>query len=105
MYQLGDGRRYVISTHGADTASWVYNLRAAGRATLERGRHRSEITAVELSPESAGPILKELLVGRLASPLGGFALRRTLELEAGARLHDFIRAAQSHPVFELRVVR
>jgi deazaflavin-dependent oxidoreductase (nitroreductase family) len=105
MYQLDDGRRYVISTHGATGAAWVLNLRAAGRGTLQRGRRFTDITAVELPPEAAGPVLKELLAARIASPVGGFALRRTLEIKAGAGLSDFIHAAGSHPVFELSAPR
>jgi deazaflavin-dependent oxidoreductase (nitroreductase family) len=101
VYQQADGRRYVISTHGASTASWVLNLRAAGRATLQQGKNCREVTALELAPESAGPVLQELLRARLASPIGGIALRQTLGLEAGADLDEFMRAARSHPVFEV----
>jgi deazaflavin-dependent oxidoreductase (nitroreductase family) len=95
------GRRFLVSTHGADTAHWVRNLRAAGQGTLTRGRSHEAFTEVELTSEAAGRVLKELLESRLASPLGGFALRQTLDVMPGASLEDFIHVAESHPVFEL----
>jgi deazaflavin-dependent oxidoreductase (nitroreductase family) len=100
LYERG-GRRFLVSTHGGDSAHWVSNLRAAGQATLTRGRSHEAFIAVELTSEAAGRLLKELLEPRLASPLGGFALRQTLDVMAGASLEDFTRVARSHPVFEL----
>lgn len=96
-----DGRRFLVSTHGADTAHWVRNLRVAGKGALAHGRSHEAFTAVELTSEAAGRVLKELLEPRLASPLGGFALRQTLDVMPGASLEDFISVAESHPVFEL----
>jgi hypothetical protein len=100
MYEHG-GRRFLVSTHGGDTAHWVQNLRAAGQGTLARGRSLQKFSAVELTVEAAGRVLKEVLGPRLASPLGGLALRQTLEIAPDASLPDFIKAARSHPVFEL----
>jgi deazaflavin-dependent oxidoreductase (nitroreductase family) len=100
LYERG-GRRFLVSTHGADSAHWVRNLRVAGRGTLTRGRKPQEFTAVELTVEAAGRVLKDILGPRLASPLGGLALRQTLEIAPDASLDDFISAARSHPVFEL----
>lgn len=100
LYERG-GRRFLVSTHGADSAQWVHNLRAAGQGTLTRGRNLQEFTAVELTAEAAGRVLKDILEPRLASPLGGFALRQTLEVAPDGSLDDFISAARSHPVFEL----
>jgi hypothetical protein len=77
------------------------NLRAAGEGTLTRGRRHEAFTAVELTSEVAGRVLTELLEPRLASPLGGFALRQTLDVMPGASLEEFISVARSHPVFEL----
>ena len=78
------------------------NLRAAGEGILTRGRRRQAVTAMELSPEAAGPVLKEVLGPRLASPVGGLVLRRTLDVAPDASLDDFIEEARGHPVFELR---
>ena len=100
LYKRG-GRRFLVSTHGGDTAHWIRNLRAAGKGTLTRGRSHEAVTAVELTSEVAGRVLKELLEPRLASPLGGFALRQTLDVMPGATLEEFIRVAKSHPIFEL----
>jgi deazaflavin-dependent oxidoreductase (nitroreductase family) len=41
------GQRWLISSYGQ--VNWVRNLRAAGEATLQRGRQRERICAVELS--------------------------------------------------------
>lgn len=38
--------------------NWVHNLRAAGELTIRRGRRDRRMTAVELTPEVAAPILE-----------------------------------------------
>ena len=96
-----NGRSFLVSTHRQESSNWVRNLRAAGKGVLTRGRSRRPITAVELPPETAGPVLKEVLGPRLASPLAGFVLRRTFSVPPDAPLADFIAAARSHPVFEI----
>ncbi len=55
-----EGHRYVFATFGGE-ASWVHNLRAAGEATLTHGGRQQKVSAMELSPEVAGPILKDVL--------------------------------------------
>lgn len=65
------------------------------------GRNRRPITVVELPPETAGAVLKEVLSPRLALPLRGFVLRRTFSVPPDARLADFVAASRSHPVFEI----
>src|SRR5215217_1949859 len=67
-----DGRRWLVATHDGSNSNWVRNLRAAGEGILTHARRRDAITAVELSPEQAGPVLKEVLGTRLASPVRGF---------------------------------
>jgi deazaflavin-dependent oxidoreductase (nitroreductase family) len=93
---IGDqnGRRWVISPYGQ--VDWVRNLRAAGRATLTRGRHSEAIMAVELSPEEAAPLLKESLAG--APPF----LRAYFDVAPDAPIEAFEREAPRHPVFLLR---
>ena len=56
-----NGRRWLVATHGGASSNWVRNLRAAGEGILTRGRRRQPVTAVELSPEAAGTVLKEVL--------------------------------------------
>ena len=98
-----DGRCWLVSTHGVGNSSWVSNLRAAGAGHLDGGRRHLSFTAVELSTEAAGTVLREELGPRLARPLAGFVLRRTLGLDGNASAADVARAAEDHPVFELSV--
>src|SRR5215467_10576049 len=93
------GRSFLVSTHRQESSNWVRNLRAAGEGTLTRGWSRRAIKVVELAPDAAGQVLKETLGPRLASPMGGVVLRRTFSVPPDAPLEDFVRAAQSHPVF------
>jgi len=95
-----DGRRFLIATHGM--GNWVYNLRATGEGMLSLGWSRQAFTAVELTPEAAGPVIKEIMGPLLASQgVRGSALRQNIGVTADASLNDFINAARSHPVFEL----
>jgi deazaflavin-dependent oxidoreductase (nitroreductase family) len=98
LYEHND-RRFLLASHGE--GDWVRNLRAAGQATLKRGQHQQPVTAVELSAESAGNVLKEILPSRLASPMRGFVLRHTFAVAPDAPLDDFISAARRCPLFEL----
>lgn len=92
---IGDqhGRRWVISPYGQ--VDWVRNLRAAGRATLTRGWRTEAVTAVELSPQEAAPLLKESLAGAPAF------LRAYFDVTPDAPLEAFEREAPRHPVFLL----
>lgn len=100
LFERG-GRSFLVSTHRQESSNWVRNLRAAGNGVVTRGWSRRAITVVELPPDGAGRVLKEVLGPRLASPVRGFVLRRTFAVPPDAPLEDFIRAARSHPVFEL----
>ncbi len=95
-----DGRRFLIATHGE--GNWVHNLRAAGEGILSLGRSRQTFTAQELTPETAGPVIKDVLGPLLASQgIRGSVLRQHFGMTPNAPLSDFIDAARSHPVFEL----
>ncbi len=100
LFERG-GRSFLVSTHRQESSNWVRNLRTAGAGVLTRGWSRRPITVVELPPDVAGQVLKEVLGPRLASPVDGFVLRRTFPVPPDAPLEDFISAARSHPVFEL----
>lgn len=100
-----DGRSYLVATHGGGDSNWVRNLRVAGEGTLTRGHFQRAITAVELSPEVAGPVLKDGLSARLAAPMRGYVLRHTLEMSPGASVEEFVNAARRHPVFALDSAR
>ncbi len=97
-YQHND-RHFLLASHGV--GDWVRNLRVAGEGTLQHGRRQQAIKAVELSPETAGVVLKQILPFRLDSPMSGFILRRTLGITSDASLDEFINVARRCPVFEI----
>ena len=97
----GSGRSYLVSTHRQESSNWVRNLRSAGEGVITRGHTRRPIAVVELAPDDAGRVLKDVLGRRLAMPLRGFVLRRTFSVPPDAPLLAFIAAASSHPVFEI----
>ena len=100
LFKRGD-RSYLVSTHRQESSNWVKNLREAGEGTLTRGWSRRAIKVVELAPDAAGKVLKDVLGPLLASPAGGVVLRRTFSVAPDAPLEDFVSAARSHPVFEV----
>jgi len=99
LFKVG-GHRYLLSTFGE--VQWVRNLRANGAARLGHGLYREAVTAIELAPEQAGPVLKDVLAPFLAVPFA----RRMLQTYYGVTLKSsaqgYVNAAQKHPVFMLR---
>ena len=85
LFERG-GRGFLVSTHRQESSNWVRNLRTAGEGVLTRGWSRRAITVVELPPDVAGQVLKEVLGPRLASPVAGFVLRRTFPVPPDASL-------------------
>jgi deazaflavin-dependent oxidoreductase (nitroreductase family) len=51
-----DGMEYVVA--GFPGADWVANVRAAGQATLARGRNVRRVNMVEMSADDARPLLR-----------------------------------------------
>jgi deazaflavin-dependent oxidoreductase (nitroreductase family) len=94
-----DGHRWLVGTFGE--VSWTRNLRAAGAGILTHGRRRQAVVAVELSPQAAGPVLKDAVAPHSASRMIAAVLRRYLDVAPDASLNDFITEARRHPVFEL----
>ena len=88
-----DGERYLQSPFGE--VNWVRNLRVSGRARLTRGRHAEPISAVELAPAEAAPILKGLLVSFPSFIKGYFDVTPDSPLEA------FEREVPRHPLFRV----
>lgn len=86
------GRRWLVAPYGP--VSWVLNARAAGRVDLRRRGQRLDCTVREVSPEEAGPILKEYI--KIAR-----ATRRYFHASPDAPVEKFIAEAGRHPVFEL----
>jgi deazaflavin-dependent oxidoreductase (nitroreductase family) len=54
-FEFGGGR-YLVAPYGP--VDWVKNTRAAGQVQLRRGRRVEILTAAEVSPAEAGPVLK-----------------------------------------------
>ena len=86
-----DGQRWLIAAFGE--VDWMRNLRAAGEASLKRGRRPQHIIVKELSPEEAAPILKKSL-----AEAPGFLLKN-FDATPESPLKDFEREALNHPVF------
>ncbi len=63
LFRRGD-RSYLVSTHRQESSNWVKNL--PGEGTLTRGWNRWAIKVVELAPDTAGRVLKDVLGPRLA---------------------------------------
>jgi deazaflavin-dependent oxidoreductase (nitroreductase family) len=87
-----NGKRYLGAPFGA--VAWVRNLRAAGEATLTRGRRSETINAVELPPKEAALVLREEIKG--GNPFG-----RYFGVTVESSLEEFERAVVSHPLFLL----
>ncbi|HEU5369199.1 MAG TPA: nitroreductase family deazaflavin-dependent oxidoreductase [Ktedonobacterales bacterium] len=89
-----DGQRYLIGTFG--DVNWVRNLRAAGAATLARGRRAESVAAVELPTAEAARVLK-----RVVSIAPGF-IRGYFDVTSQSSLEEFEREAPRHPVFRVQ---
>lgn len=89
------GNRYLLSPYGV--VDWVRNLRAAGEATLTRGRRAEAVRASELSNDEAGPVLQRFIAT-------GNPMSRFFGVAADASPEEFARATMSHPVFLLQRV-
>lgn len=91
-----DGNRYLLAPFGA--VDWVRNLRAAGEATLTRGRRTEAIRAIELPRHEASLVLKQSLEqGRIPSFLAKY-----FEVTAQSSPEELEDAAAHHPVFLLQ---
>jgi deazaflavin-dependent oxidoreductase (nitroreductase family) len=88
-----DGRRYLSSPFGE--VDWVRNLRAAGAATLTRGRHSEAISAIELTAEEAAPVLRQALT------IAPGVIRSYFDVTSDSPLEEIVREASRHPTFEL----
>ncbi len=90
-----DGHRFLVAPYGV--VQWVRNLRAAGTATLTRGRRSEVISVTELEAKEAAQVLKQyLLQVRVVRPY--FDVAKDAPLEA------FECEAPRHPVFQITTV-
>jgi deazaflavin-dependent oxidoreductase (nitroreductase family) len=95
-----DGREYLFSPFGE--VQWVHNLRAAGEATIRRGRRDRRMTAVEISPDVAAPILEAGLRPVMRISVFGSMIAGWYGVDRQSTAADFRAAALQHPAFELR---
>jgi deazaflavin-dependent oxidoreductase (nitroreductase family) len=95
-----EDQRWLVATFGE--VNWTRNLRAAGEATLGRGRRRERVVARQLAPEAAGSVLHAALAPHAAAWMIAVVLRRLLGVAPDAPLDTLIDRARRHPVFELR---
>jgi deazaflavin-dependent oxidoreductase (nitroreductase family) len=97
-----DGRRLIIAAYGE--VHWVRNLRAAGEADIEVHGRKEHVKADELSAADATRFYAQTLPAYLRRlPLIGRLFGRALFGLVGPEvLNDPVRAAELHPVFELR---
>ncbi len=87
-----DGHRFLVAPYGV--MQWVRNLRAAGTATLTRGRRSKAISVTELTAREAAPVLKQYLVQ--VTWVGPY-----FDATGDSPLDAFEREAARHPVFEI----
>lgn len=83
------GTRYIVAAF-AD-AAWVQNVRAAGSASLRRGRIVEDIRLIELPVRDRGPILRAFLQ----------QVRGGVRFFGSADPDVVVAAADRYPVFRL----
>jgi hypothetical protein len=106
---LGD--RGLLQAASAEV-HWVRNLRVSAQAVIRRGGIVEEFDATELSPETAGHVLRELLApfprsGLIRAVVGPVdrppvAVLHYFQLRVDDALGEYIALARRQPVFELR---
>ena len=88
-------KRYLLAPFGV--VDWVRNLRAAGEATITRGRRTEALRAIELPSGEASLVLKRGLVdGSIPS-----FLVKYFEITTESSPEELEAAAERHPVFLL----
>jgi deazaflavin-dependent oxidoreductase (nitroreductase family) len=85
--------RWLVAPYG--DRNWVKNTRAAGWVELRRGRRSERLTAEELSPEDAVPILREYY-------RQGLVTRPFFDVSLSSSDEAWLAEAPRHPVFRLR---
>src|SRR5215469_5862600 len=92
-----DGERWLVAPYGV--VQWVRNIRAAGTATLTRGRRSEAISVTELEAKEAAPVLKQYLLLPVAA-----GVRSYFDATKDSPLEAFEREATRHPVFQVTTV-
>ncbi len=89
---IEDRERWLVAPYG--DVGWVRNLRAAGHATLTRGRHHEQVAVREVGPQVSAPVLREYL-RRVA------VVRPFFDVSPDSPLDAFAAEADRHPVFRV----
>jgi deazaflavin-dependent oxidoreductase (nitroreductase family) len=89
-----DGQRWLVAPYGV--VQWVRNIRAAGTATLTRGRRSEAISVTELPAQEAAPVLKQYLLLPVSA-----GVRSYFDATKDSPLEAFEREAARHPVFQI----
>jgi deazaflavin-dependent oxidoreductase (nitroreductase family) len=92
-----DEERFLVAPYGV--VQWVRNLRAAGTATLTRGRRSETISVTELEAKEAAPVLKHYLLLPVSA-----GVRSYFDATKDSPLEAFEREAARHPVFQITTV-
>ncbi len=87
-----DGHSFLVAPYGV--VQWVRNIRAAGTATITRGRRSEVISVTELEAKEAAPVLKQYLLQVLV-------VRPYFDVAKDAPLEAFECEAPRHPVFKI----
>jgi deazaflavin-dependent oxidoreductase (nitroreductase family) len=91
------GRRGLVRAFGE--TGWARNLRAAGEATIRRGRRKETVTAIELAPSEAAEFIRDVISASARRTwIGGWIARHIDEID----IDHPIETAHGRPVFELR---
>lgn len=86
-------RRFLVSVRGE--SAWVRNLRAAGEATLRRGRNTESIRVHEIGDQGKVPILRAYL------QKWAWQVKSIMEVGKDATDEDQRSIAAKHPIFEI----
>jgi deazaflavin-dependent oxidoreductase (nitroreductase family) len=93
-----DGNQYVAGVPGAD---WIANVRAAGQATLARGRRIEKVRVVELPDEEVRPMLRRLPT--LVPGWVGFL--KNADLVTDGTPDEFEALVDTVPIFRFDAIR
>jgi deazaflavin-dependent oxidoreductase (nitroreductase family) len=93
---LDEGWRLVAAYGIVD---WVHNLRAAGKAELSRRGKTIPVSAIELGPSEAAPLLRDSLLE--VNPMVRGLLAKYFDTDVDAPLSDWAAETVNHPVFRL----
>ena len=101
VLEAGD-RMFLFSPFGE--VNWVHNLRAAGTATIRRGRQQDTVAASPVPPDQAAEHLETGLRPILSVPVFGSMICGWYGIDRTSTKADYLAAARRHPAFELRRV-